>query len=347
MNNSALKYRAYKALLESDLTDEQKNRLVEAGIFQKIADFFGAGKDVLTTDLKKIFSNNKYNRRAATAKKNIEKEIDELKAIAKDAGVSEEAVYDMLNLTLKAKDVSPEEVASPPKSGTGGGDSSSGGSQQLQPGKAVKANVGDASSKPAAETPAGALVTNMLANASGADPQKAIDQAKEKDVPFQKAYKNLINKVAEESEEEVVTVKKVLDWLLDNEKIVPTTKVAFGESARRGDDLIFERWRRLAGVIKEDLSKHSLDELAPSEDKKGSEDNSSEKETGQEKSGDEKSGEDKDNKPGEDKKPGGDVATGDNAKLASLISRETKVSPKIVGPILNALVQKCGVKLAK
>jgi hypothetical protein len=341
MNNSAIKYRAYKALLESDLTDEQKNRLVEAGIFQKIADFFGAGKDVLTTDLKKIFSNNKYNRRAATAKKNIEKEIDELKSIAKDAGVSEEAVYDMLNLTLKAKDVSPEQVASPPKA-DGGGDSggSGGGGSQLQPGKAVRANVGDASSKPAAETPAGALVTNMLANASGADPQKAIDQAKEKDVPFQKAYKNLVNKVAEESEEEVVTVKKVLDWLLDNEKIVPTTKVAFGESARRSDDLIFERWGRLAGVIKEDSDKQPLDELAPGEDKEPADDSSQEK-PGQEKSGEEKPGSD------EDKKSGGDKPAGDNAKLAALVARETKISPKIVSPILDALVQKCGVKLAK
>lgn len=338
MNNSALKYRAYKALLESDLTDEQKNRLVEAGIFQKIADFFGAGKDVLTTDLKKIFSNNKYNRRAATAKKNIEKEIDELKAIAKDAGVSDEAVYDMLNLTLKAKDVSPEEVASPPKASAPEDSGQGGGNQQLQPGKAPKVDLGDASSKPAAQTSAGALVTNMLANASGADPQKALDQAKEKDVPFQKAYKNLVNKVAEESEEEVSTVKKVLDWLLDNEKIVPTTKVAFGESSLKGDKLIFERWGRLAGVIKE--SSESLDELS-NEKEVGTGDSADKGKPGEEgqPAAEEKSGEPDAKKP--------TATTGENAKLASLVARETKVSPKIVGPILDALVQKCSVKLAK
>jgi hypothetical protein len=251
--------------------------------------------------------------------------------------VSEEAVYDMLNLTLKAKDVSPQEVASPPKASSSE-ESGKSGSNQLQPGKAPKLDLGDASGKPAAQTSAGALVTNMLANASGSDPQDAMEQAKEKDVPFQKAYKNLVTKVAEESEEEVATVKKVLDWLLNNEKIVPTTKVAFGESSLRGDNLIFERWGRLAGVIKE--SREPLDELSNEKEEAGTGDPSDKgkPDEGKPSAEGEKSGE------ADNKKP---AASGENAKLASLIARETKVSPKIVGPILDALVQKCGVKLAK
>jgi len=172
MNDSALKYRAYKALLEADITDEQRQKLIEANIFQKISDFFGAGKDTLTTDLKKIFQNNKLNRRAATAKKNIEKEIAELKDIAKEAGVSEEAVYDMLNLTLKGSSVSPEEVASPPKADSGG-ESGTGGSSGAKPGTTVD------TSKPRAAVPA---IAAAAAEISGKNPEEAKAQAEENKV---------------------------------------------------------------------------------------------------------------------------------------------------------------------
>ena len=247
MNNSALKYRAYKALLESDLTSDQKSSLMEANFLQKVADFFGAGKDVLTTDLKKIFSNNKYNRRAATAKKNIEKEIDELKSIAKEAGVSEEAVYDMLNLTLKDKGVSPAEVASPPKpaqGGTSGGESPSG--SGVAPGKPVEA------------TPeAVPTLAKAAGEAAGQDPEKAAEQAAEKKVDAPKATEVLAKAISSVSKVDPGKVSKILGFLIKNNHMVAEgrrvmsvdIKKAVSElSKRHNDNLMIERWNSMSGI---------------------------------------------------------------------------------------------------
>lgn len=252
MNNSALKYHAYKALLEADITDEQRNKLIEANIFQKIADFFGAGKDTLTTDLKKIFQNNKLNRRAATAKKNIEKEIDELKAIAKEAGVSDEAVYDMLNLTLNAKNVSPSEVASPPK--TDSSSSEGGGEGGVKPGAPV------ASAPPEAQVP---FIARAAARAAGQDPEKAAEQAQEKKVDAPKATAVLAKALSKSAGVDVAKVEKVLNFLIQNKHMVAegrkvTTqhilKAAAEISKKTNDKMIMEKWNSLSGlnILKEE-----------------------------------------------------------------------------------------------
>lgn len=256
MNNSAIKYHAYKALLEADITEEQRNKLIEANIFQKIADFFGAGKDTLTTDLKKIFQNNKLNRRAATAKKNIEKEIDELKAIAKEAGVSDEAVYDMLNLTLNAKNVSPSEVASPPKA-----DSSS--SEGGGAGGGVKSGAPVASAPPEAQVP---FIARAAARAAGQDPEKAAEQAQEKKVDAPKATAVLAKALSKSAGVDVTKVEKVLNFLIQNKHMVAegrkvTTqhilKAASEISKKNNDKIIMEKWNSLSGLnmLKEEEGK--------------------------------------------------------------------------------------------
>jgi len=246
MNDSALKYRAYKALLEADITDEQRQKLIEANIFQKIADFFGAGKDTLTTDLKKIFQNNKLNKRAATAKKNIEKEIAELKDIAKEAGVSEEAVYDMLNLTLKGSSVSPEEVASPPKaSRSSEPDESSSG---IPAGKPV-----DTKSPAAVST-----LASAAASVAGKDPEKAKEDAVEKKVDVQKASEVLSKAVSSVSKVDAGKVLKIVNYLIKNNHMLAEgrrrvmsvdIKKAISEIEKRHSDLmVLERWNSISGI---------------------------------------------------------------------------------------------------
>ena len=261
MNNSALKYRLYKTLLESDLTDIQKNRLVEAGMFQKIADFFGAGKDVLTTDLSKIFSNNKYNRRAATAKQNIEKEIDELKAIAKDAGVSEEVVYDMLNLVLKAKDVNPADVASPPKPDSNAG----GGAESVSQGAPV------ASAPPEVQVP---FIARAAAQVTGQDPEKAVEQAQENKTDVPKATSVLAKVLAKSAGVDVVKVEKVIAFLIQNKHMLGegrkiTTqgilRAAAVLSKKNSDVMIMEKWNTLSGLK---ILKEASETVDPAKKKK-------------------------------------------------------------------------------
>jgi hypothetical protein len=245
MNKPALKYRLYQTLLETDLSSEQKTALVEAGFLQKVADFFGAGKDVLTKDLKALFANNKLARRAATAKKNISKEIDELKAIAKDAGVSDEAVYDMLNLTLKSKDVSPQEVASMPKpDNTGGGSKTQTG---ISPGKPV-----DIKSPEAVPT-----LAKAAGEAAGQDPQKAADQAEEKKVDAPKATEVLAKAISNSSKVDAGKVAKILGFLIKNNHMIAEgrrvmstdiKKAIIEVEKRNRENSLLERWNSMSGL---------------------------------------------------------------------------------------------------
>jgi len=245
MNKSVIKYKLYQTLLESDLTSEQKTALLEASFLQKVADFFGAGTDVLTKDLKALFANNKLARRAATAKKNIAKEIDELKSIAKDAGVSDEAVYDMLNLTLKDKGVSPAEVASPPKAEQSGGTSgdSSGG---VKPGKPIE------STPEAVPT-----LAKAAGEAAGQDPEKAAEQAAEKKVDAPKATEVLAKAISGVSKVDAGKVSKILGFLIKNNHMVAEgrrimsvdIKKAIVEITRRQNDkIMLERWNSMSGI---------------------------------------------------------------------------------------------------
>jgi hypothetical protein len=235
----------YQTLLETDLSSEQKTALVEAGFLQKVADFFGAGKDVLTKDLKALFANNKLARRAATAKKNISKEIDELKAIAKDAGVSDEAVYDMLNLTLKSKDVSPQEVASMPKpDNTGGGSKTQTG---ISPGKPV-----DIKSPEAVPT-----LAKAAGEAAGQDPQKAADQAEEKKVDAPKATEVLAKAISNSSKVDAGKVAKILGFLIKNNHMIAEgrrvmstdiKKAIIEVEKRNRENSLLERWNSMSGL---------------------------------------------------------------------------------------------------
>ena len=244
MNNSAIKYRAYKALLEVNLTDQQRKKLIEANIFQKIADFFGAGKDTLSTDLKKIFQNNKLGRRAATAKKNIEKEIDELLAIAKDAGVSKEAVFDMLNLTLNDRGISPAEVASPPRREEGGSDEGS--SEEIPAGRPIQLTR-------AAVAPLARAAASVMRQ----DPDRAAEQAAEKKVDAPKATQVLAKSLSSVTKVEAGKVAKILDFLIKNNHMLAEgrrvndtdiKKVTNDLKKIQEDRIVLERWNSISGL---------------------------------------------------------------------------------------------------
>lgn len=236
--------RVRRLVREGRLSSTQAGRLEEAGFFQKIVDFFGAASDTVTGDLKKVFQNNKVNRRAATAKKNIQKEIEELKAIAKEAGVSEDAVMQMLNLTFKDAGVDPTQVSSAPVASTRDEDEA----ETAAPAKPLapdsKASV--------------APLAAAAAQAAGQDPQKAQQQAAEKGIDVPKVTQVLAKAVASSAGTPVELTGKVIDWLMKNKHMQAEGGRALDnatllEAAREAAQLargsrLQERWGMLAGL---------------------------------------------------------------------------------------------------
>jgi nucleotide-binding universal stress UspA family protein len=262
MNRDALRYSTYRALLEADLTTEDRNKLIEAGMLDKVMDFFGASKDTMQQfggGIKKMFSDAKYARRTATAKKNIEKELNDLKALAKDAGQDEAVVYQVLNLILKDAGVNAEEVASPPKSEGG---SSSSEKSQTPSGSPVKA------SEPESAVP---TIAAAAAQAAGQDPEKAKAQAEEKKVDVPKATQVLAKAVSATAKVDAGKVAKIIDFLVKNNHMLAEGRrpVSFDMlsaarevSSRNSQVLTLERWNLMAGMS------ILVEEAAPNDAKK-------------------------------------------------------------------------------
>lgn len=377
MNESALRYRIYKVLLESDLTQHQKEVLMEAGWIDNLKAWAGAVKDTGSLDISKVFADNKFKRRVKVAGDSISKELKDLTDIAEKAGIEKKAVLSMIGAILKGSGITADSLSAAESStigssgGSGSGSSSSSQGQQLQPGRAANVDLGAAAGQPAAATPAGALVAAMAGEAAGVDGQQAVDKAKKDNVSFDKAYKALNNKVAEFSGEQPADVKKVIDWLLDNDKIVPKTSVTFGESitSRNVDNLIYEKWLKMAGVqdgliteVNEEsqsVLEYLFEEGPPGGRSRPAASGSGRKQPVKAKAPTAPAGNAADSAPaadasapsaaatdGKDAAKDKKAATGKYKSLAALISKQIQLSPAAVNKILNSLVSKAKVKLA-
>jgi hypothetical protein len=253
MNRSSIQYRAYKALLESNLTSRERESLLEAGILQKVADFFGATGEtakMMTGGVKKIFADAKLGRRSATAKKNIEKELNDLKAIAKDAGQDDSVVYNILNMILSDSGMKPDQVAAPPAASSGG-NTSTGSESETKPGAPVDPG------QPESAVP---TIAAAAAQAAGQDPAKAKEQAAEKKVDLPKATQVLAKAVSSIAKVDAAKTQQIVDFLIKNKHMVaegrrvmtPDVVNAAREAITRvRSTIMLERWSSLAGVLTE------------------------------------------------------------------------------------------------
>jgi hypothetical protein len=228
MNKKALEYVAYQAILESNLSSEQKQRLVEIGIFKKIADWLGAGKDTLTKDMSKFMADRKYQRYSTSVMKNIEKELESIMDAAEKSTGNREVVYDILKAILAKKGLDPQKVAtgsgSPPaegsSSGEGGGSGESGtsGGGEVKPGIVINPQ---SSSNPEQII---RIIVQSAAEASGMPPEKAQQKAEkiadEGKVDAPKATKLLAQAVAKDTKADAAKVEKIIDFLLKNKHMV-------------------------------------------------------------------------------------------------------------------------------
>lgn len=92
MNRYSLEYKLYQTILESNITDRQRDLLFEANILQRFRDWFGAVGDWANSPLGSMFSDAKLGRRMQTSITNVKKEMQQLRGLAKEAGKNESQV---------------------------------------------------------------------------------------------------------------------------------------------------------------------------------------------------------------------------------------------------------------
>lgn len=253
-SHSAIKYKAYTALLEGRINKREHDLLVELGFLDKIKSFFGGGMEI-GGDLAKLFKNKVDQKQLNLAKENITKAITDLKQIAKKAGANDSVVNEFLKGVLDEAGVAPADIASAkPSKGEGGDDGGgAGGGDEVAPGEPVKA------SDPAAVP----LIAAAAAQAAGQDPEAAKEQAAEKNVDVPKATQVLSKAIAVSSKVKVEKVTKIIDFLIQNKHMLAESRysksanlisAAKEASLRSSQSLIVERWISLAGIklIKEE-----------------------------------------------------------------------------------------------
>lgn len=247
MENSALRYKIYQALLESDLSDKQREVILE-GWFDNLKSWLGAVKDTGATDISKIFANNKFNRRVKVAADNITKEVQDLKSIAKDAGVSPEVALELLNSILTGAGAEPAKIEkaaeSPSTGGTGSAETAS-----PKPGSPITASDSSIST-----------IVRAAAAASGKDPEKVVAQAEEKKVDAPKASKALAKAISQQTKTNPEVAEKVINWLIKNNHLLAEggrriSETAILTAAKKSrmitESISVEKWCKIAGLIVE------------------------------------------------------------------------------------------------
>jgi len=237
MNDAALKYKVYKILLESDISNEQRNLMVELGIVDTIKSMFkGAGKtagkafSVLKDDI--------AQEKLSSAQKNLKSAIDDLRDIAKKAGKDDAFVNALLQQLLQSSGTDPQAVASAsPEAAAGGSKGKSAGvGAPAAPGAPVTTQTITQNPK---------LATVLIAAATD---KKASDVAPK--VEDKKPDATAITKVVARAASKATGVKddvvgKVIQTLFDAGKL----KL---ESRKEKRDVLaeqfFGRWGHLAGL---------------------------------------------------------------------------------------------------
>lgn len=246
MENSALRYKLYRILLESDLSNDQRDFILESW-FDNLKAWLGAAKDVGQTNIGKMFADKKYSRRIKVAADNITKEIQGLRDVAKDAGRSDEEVYEMLNAILSGAGAEPEKIEKAAESpSTPETDSKGSAEGQVAPGAPVQFNPSSVST-----------LVKAAAQASGQDPEEVAAKAEEKKIDAQKATEALAKAISIISKVEAGKVLKIVNFLIKNKHMVVEGRAVKTADLRKAvneilkiknDYLLIERWSAISGI---------------------------------------------------------------------------------------------------
>ena len=257
LNEAAVRYITYQSLLESGLDYRTRERLIEAGMLQKVMAWLGAGAETVKdapAAILALWKNKKFTKRAVVAEKNIQKEIDELIAIAEDAGHSKEEVLYILKSILDKAGASTDDIQAavdnPPEGGgdTEGKESNSGVPNVTPPGQPVRTD----------SVPGQRAMAAAAAAAAGQNPEQqaaAADNAEEKKIDPEKLIGTLGKLIGKQHNVDGSKAAQVIKALLDSGAILTENR----RRARKSDfinainemkqrTVILERWQQLAGL---------------------------------------------------------------------------------------------------
>lgn len=259
MKDTTLRYKLYEAALESGITTDQYQTLMNEGVLDWIKSALAsvdAGKE-MAGDLKNMFANKKNQVLYKQATETIKKTVEDLFKAGASAGVDKDALRDWLIKGIES--VTRDAATSAPAS------EKTASKSELKPGETLTPE------NPKSVVPA---LAAAAASAVGQDVDKAKEQAEEKNVDVPKATKVLANAIAKSSGAPTDLSYKVIDWLLKNNhmvaehnisrlsanellKDIKKTLTAFSAASKNmsGNFVLSERWSKLAGLVCEEDKK--------------------------------------------------------------------------------------------
>jgi hypothetical protein len=257
MNESSLKYAAYKTLLEGKMTEDQYSVISEINFLKMLGIKGGAMLKAIkaaSSTLSSAYSDEKLQSVQDVASKDMQKLIKQIRQIATENDMDENAFVGVVAMILKkafadAGITDPKTIfaafdkAAPEAASSIGG----GGEGSVAPGTPITASTIESDPTAAAE----------LAVAAAPDKEKEIEAAASEGKIDAEALSKLFalgaakaTGVDEEVSQKIVLALIDAGRLLKEGRRMKLSKKAMSilESKSSGSSLIFERWQRLAGV---------------------------------------------------------------------------------------------------
>lgn len=257
--HSIIKYKAYTALIEGKIDQQQYSMLTELGFLDKVKAFFGGGAEV-GGDLAKLFKDKVAQKQLTIAKDNITKAVKDLKDVASKAGVNDGVVNEFLKSVFDGVGVDPAQVAAA-KPGEGG-DKAGGGDQTAAKGQSVE--------KALEKSPA--AVAKAVADVTG-QPEEKVAAELEKKKPDAAALSGVLgNAIAKNIGIDAKIVTDVVKALLDKGHLKleggrPLDRKGIMNFYKEVKDLneqsdLMNRWLQLAGLNETLLVEREADKAA-------------------------------------------------------------------------------------
>jgi len=256
--HNVIKYKAYTALIEGRINQQQYSMLTELGFLDKVKAFFGGGAEV-GGDLAKLFKDKVAQKQLTIAKDNITKAVKDLKDVAAKAGVDDGVVNEFLKSVFDGAGVDPAEIASAQPGGDDkGGD------------KEAAAAKGQPVAQAIEKSPE--AVAKAVADVTGQDEEKVAAEL-EKKKPDAAALSGVLgNAIAKNVGVDAKIVTDVVKALLDKghlklESGRPLTRSGVMNFYREVKALneqkdLMNRWLQLAGLNESLLVEREADKAA-------------------------------------------------------------------------------------
>lgn len=257
MNESSLKYTAYKALLEGEITRDQYDFITEAGLVSRIIKSLRAAGGAAA----KTYKDEAYNDAQQYASQQLQKIVKQIYQAGAKAGQDKSQIDPIVAMILnqamvdskienpalvfKALEKSPEAievVSEPSSSAASSGEGGSSGGAPLTP-DTIKSNPEVAAAVAAAVLP---------------DKKEQIVAAVEKGkkIPPDFIYNAIAANASEKTGVKKEVAQKIVMALVDAKRLTVSANIeTVLESirTRRSGNVIFERWQVLAGFRSESL----------------------------------------------------------------------------------------------